>query len=369
MGRGPGVRATGPRSIQIDFRYKGVRCRERLSLAPTPANLKYAARLKATIDHEIATQTFDYAKHFPESPRARRVPGNSTPLRQALLDYCAQLDGQLQPETVDEYRHDCEIVAQGLRGEALETLTRAKVRSWVSTLNLTKKRIDNLLIPLRGALNQAVEDGKITASPLSGFRVRRVEKTRETIDPFTPEEIGKLAAAPLGHLWQFWAWTGLRSGELIGLSWGDVARSCEAIAIRRSVRVGREKVTKTRSGIRDVVLLPDARAALRGLTRRAEHDPVFANPNTGERWHEDRGLARAFRKACTAAEVRYRYPYQLRHTYATWALSSGENPAWIARQMGHSDVMMLFRVYGKWMPSLDPEAGSRMVKAAKRKAA
>jgi hypothetical protein len=37
--------------------------------------------------------------------------------------------------------------------------------------------------------------------------------------------------------------------------------------------------------------------------------------------------------------------------------------------MGHSDVMMLFRVYGKWMPSLDPEAGSRMVKAAKRKAA
>lgn len=373
MGRGPGVRATGPRSIQIDFRYKGIRCRERLSLAPTPANLKYAARLKATIDHEIATQTFDYAKHFPESPRAMRLPGLSTPLRQALLDYCAGLEGQLQPETVDEYRHDAEIVAQGLKGEAIETLTRAKVRSWVSTLNLTKKRIDNLLIPLRGALNQAVEDGKITASPLAGFRVRRVERPRETIDPFTPEEVRLLQTTALGDIWGFWAWTGLRSGELIGLQFGDIAPDCGQAFIRRAVRVGREKITKTSSGERRINLLRPAQEIIQRLASHWDGmDPteaVFRNPNTGERWHEDRGLARAFRKACTAAEVRYRYPYQLRHTYATWALSSGENPAWIARQMGHSDTMMLFRVYGKWMPSMDPEAGSRMVKAAKRKAA
>jgi integrase len=32
------------------------------------------------------------------------------------------------------------------------------------------------------------------------------------------------------------------------------------------------------------------------------------------------------------AEVRYRYPYQMRHTYVSMMLSAGENPAWIARQ-------------------------------------
>lgn len=373
MGRGPGVRAASESSIQIDFRYRGKRCRERLSLPPTAANLKYAKRLKATIEHEIATHTFDYAKHFPDSGRARHLENVSAAsgVRPALLTYCDSLAHELQPETVDEYRHDAEIVAAGLKKQGVERInqvTRAKVRAWLATLNLTKKRIDNLLIPLRGALNRAVEDEEIEGNPLAGFKVRRVESTRETIDPFTPAEIEKLSKASLGELWVFWAWTGLRSGEIIGLEWGDVDPDCRRISIRRAVRVGRTKSPKTISGSRDIDLLEPARRALAYRQTNAS-GAVFRNPNTGERWHEDRALARAFRKDCAAAEVRYRYPYQLRHTFATWALSSGENPAWIAKHMGHADTMMLFRVYGKWMPSLDPLAGSRMSQAAKNKAA
>lgn len=370
MGRGPGVRATSANSIQIDFRYKGVRCRERLSLAPTPANLKYAKRLKATIEHEIATQTFDYAKHFPDSPRARQVGrAASTPLRTALLSYCDSLAGQLQPETVDEYRHDAEIIAAGLKGEAIGTITRAKVRTWISALNLSKKRIDNLLIPLRGTLNQAVEDEEIEANPLAGFKVRRVETTRETIDPFTPEEIESLGRQSLGDLWRFWAWSGLRSGEIIGLQWDDLGADRGSVAIRRAVRVGREKVPKTAAGVRTVVLLPAARRSLHRIEREKTEPHIFRNPNTGTRWHEDRALARAFRKDCKQAGVRYRYPYQLRHTFATWALSSGENPKWAATQMGHKDMITFFRVYAKWMGSLDPNAGSKMAGAVESKAA
>lgn len=367
MGRGSGVRAASESSIQIDFRYKGIRCRERIGLAPTQANLKYAQRLKATIEHEIATNVFDYAKHFPESPRAHRAAPKGMPLRAALLAYCDTLETQLQPETVYEYRQDCEIIAAGLgAAKPIHTVTRADVRLWVSKLNLTKKRIDNILIPLRGAFNQAIEDGQIEASPLAGFRVKRIESPKQTIDPFTPEEIGSLAASDLGHLWTFWAWSGLRSGEIIGLEWGDVGLGCKSITVRRAVRVGRTKSPKTSAGARVVHLVEPARRALAGIQQESS-GAVFRNPNTGERWHEDRGLARAFRKACKSCGVRYRYPYQLRHTWATWALSSGENPAWIARQMGHSDTMMLFRVYGKWMPSLDPTAGSKMVTAAKPK--
>lgn len=59
--------------------------------------------------------------------------------------------------------------------------------------------------------------------------------------------------------------------------------------------------------------------------------------------------------------MRYRYPYQLRHTFASWALSSGENPLWVARQMGHKDVSMVLRVYGRYIPEMDPLAGTRML--------
>jgi integrase len=375
MGRGPGVRATSANSIQIDFRYKGVRCRERISLAPTPANLKYAKRLKATIDHEIATQTFDYSRHFPDSRRARHLANvsSSTSVRTALLAYCDGLAHELQPETVDEYRHDAEIVAAGLKKHGVESLgqvTRAKVRTWLSTVKLSKKRIDNILIPLRGALNQAVEDEEIKGNPLAGFKVRRIEAKREDIiDPFTPAEIEALGAASLGELWRFWAWTGLRSGEIIALQWGDVDDLCSSIVIRRSVRVGREKAPKTVSGNRVVGLMGPARDVLHRAGRSGNSEPVFINPNTEERWYEDRALARAFRRDCKAAGVRYRYPYQLRHTWATWALSAGENPKWAATQMGHKDMITFFRVYAKWMGSLDKEAGSKMTAAVQNKAA
>ena len=36
-------------------------------------------------------------------------------------------------------------------------------------------------------------------------------------------------------------------------------------------------------------------------------------------------------------------------------LSSGENPLWVAQQMGHSDTKMIFRHYGKWIPDDIPD--------------
>jgi integrase len=49
----------------------------------------------------------------------------------------------------------------------------------------------------------------------------------------------------------------------------------------------------------------------------------------------------------------------LRHTYASMMLSAGENPAWIARQMGHADWGMIRRTYARWMPDVEPNAGEK----------
>lgn len=47
--------------------------------------------------------------------------------------------------------------------------------------------------------------------------------------------------------------------------------------------------------------------------------------------------------------------------YASMMLSAGEHPMWVAKQMGHADWTMIARVYGRWMPSADVEAGNRAV--------
>ncbi len=366
MGRGPGVRSVGPEAIQVDFRWKGQRCRERIRLKPTPANLKYAARLKATIEHEIATGTFEYARHFPDSPRSVGVLAAGTNIRlSALLEnYVKACSRGIEPETAREYGQSAAAIVEGIGNPYVQNLTRAQVRNWLASSPLSKKRLDNLLIPLRGALAQAVDDGILEKNILHGFKFKRIDSPKKEIDPFTPEEIEALGKVTNGDLWTFWAWTGLRSGEVIGLTWNDVDDSCSTVHIRCAVRLGRRKEPKTNAGRRVLRLLPPAVGTLEARRRTGLDLPVFFNPNTGAGWHEAKALARAFRKACTEAGVRYRYVYQLRHSFASRALSSGENPLWVARYMGHTDVGMVTRHYGKWIPSVDPQAGQRMLSKA-----
>lgn len=89
------------------------------------------------------------------------------------------------------------------------------------------------------------------------------------------------------------------------------------------------------------------------------HGEVFRNPGTGERWSGSQAVQRIWVTALKRASVRYRRPYQTRHTYASMMLSAGEQPMWVAKQMGHKDWAMIIRVYGKWMPSADPDAGGK----------
>lgn len=89
---------------------------------------------------------------------------------------------------------------------------------------------------------------------------------------------------------------------------------------------------------------------------------VFLNPRTGEPWAGDQPIRHgAWTHALRLAGVRYRRPYQTRHTYASMMLTAGENPVWVAGQMGHADIGMIFRNYGRWIRDSAPEAGNKAV--------
>ena len=66
------------------------------------------------------------------------------------------------------------------------------------------------------------------------------------------------------------------------------------------------------------------------------------------------------------SEVKARRPYQTRHTAATLWLAAGENPEWIARQMGHTSTEMLFKVYSRYVPNLTRQDGSAFERLLER---
>ncbi|WP_245812972.1 tyrosine-type recombinase/integrase [Nitrosomonas cryotolerans] len=65
---------------------------------------------------------------------------------------------------------------------------------------------------------------------------------------------------------------------------------------------------------------------------------VFHDPRTNKPWKDDQPIRKTvWTPALRETDIKYRNPYQTRHTFASALLSRGKNPLWVAQQMGHKD--------------------------------
>lgn len=370
-----GVRPATEGSIELDFYYRGIRCRERLKLAPTPRNLRFAENLLGQVRVEIEKGTFDYAKTFPNSKRARKLgvkPGGLETVAQALRAWYAGKQSELEHSTLEGYNRIIENVLIPFCGEdKLADFGRPQAKALLASFDekMSAKRINNILGPMRGTFADALEDGKIASDPFDGLKVRRRARVVEEdeVDPFTPDEVRAILAActedQFRNYCQFNLATGLRTSEMIGLQWGDIDFVGNTLRIRRAFVMGKMKAPKTSAGVRTLELVGPAVAALRAQRAHTAlaGGVVFQNPRTLEAWAGDRQVRKEhWTKVLKRAGVRYRYPYQMRHTFASQALSAGENIMWVAKQMGHRDWTVTAKKYARWIPTIVPDAGRKI---------
>lgn len=374
-GQYDGVRPASDSSIEIDFYYAGRRCRERIKLQPTPANLKRAANHRAAVLDAIERGVFDYATTFPGSKNAEKFARKSEAAELTVRDYLERwIDSKaptVKASTEDGYRKAIKgRLVPALGDTLLMELKRGDVRTMCEAIEATNKRIANVLSVLRSALDDAVGDELIDTNCIAGWTYQRNEppKEEDEVDPFTSDEqaaILKALPEQGRNMIRFALWTGLRTSELCALQWGDIDLVRGEIRVRRATtqaaKLQAEK-TKTRSGTRTVKMLAPARQALEAQKAHTflAGAHVWHNPRTNEPWTGDGPIRKTmWVPALRRAGVRYRIPYQTRHTYASMMLSAGEHPMWVAQQMGHADWAMIRRVYGRFMPEAAPEAGGK----------
>lgn len=356
------------RRIQIAFSFRGTECRELLPPGSvTQSALTYASGLRVEILRKIADDTFHYPDYFPHSARAKQLDGGRRTLMRTLLDRQLELyerqhgNGALSPSTLDGYRKAINSQRMRFWDElTLGQVTPSKLRDWISGLGVTPKRARNLLTPLRSVFEDALNDELIDFNPFDrialGKLLRQTTKASDyEVDPFTAAERAILlehARADERPMMQFWFNTGLRPGELMALRWSKVDWVALKARIDRNLVAKTEKGPKTAAGVRDVELNDEAVAALiaqKPATFLAgEH--IWINPRTNVAWETDAQVRKTlWEPLCTRAGVRYRNPYQVRHTFASALLTAGANPWYVAQQLGHVDVQMVFRVYGKFI--------------------
>jgi integrase len=357
--------------IYYHFTFKGVKCTEKAALAATPDNEKQARKYAKLIDAEIANGVFQYEHHFPHgakieifAPRREDLPFN-----RYFADWLA---AKVLKETTRRnwesafWKH----LYPFFKDRLLSHITRADIRLFQKTL------VDKGLLPstinekpmkvLRMLFHQAYIDEVIPKNPCLG--VKRLAQGLTDVDPFTIEEREAIIEvcreyAPLYVNYVICGfWTGWRPSEACALKWRRVDFHQGKILIREGWVLGQTGIPKASGSLRDIDLLPPVREAL--LAQKALSwllgGFVFLDAKQ-QPVHQELFRMKVWEPMLKRAGVRYRPPYQMRHTFATLAISAGENINWVARMLGHRSPVMTLEKYNRYVPNLTRSDGQALV--------
>lgn len=377
----------------IDFRFQGIRCREQTALPDTPANRKRLGKVLSKIEESIANGTFDYRQFFPSSKNAAKFDQaepmvevaslvqalagvgvavtQPTPLFKDFAEtWFAEKSVEWRESHKKTVRDDIDKRLIPRFGEmAVGAITKADILSFRADLAkvqarnrktpLSNPRINKILNPLRQILCEAADRFDFR-TPFQNIKQLRVKRT--DVEPFSLEEVKRIIETVRPDFRNYFTvrfFTGMRTGEVHGLKWKYVDFERRLILVRETVVDGEETYTKTDSSQREIQmsqLVYDALKEQEKGTRKLS-EFVFCN-REGHPLDYKNVNNRVWKPLLRHLGLKVRRPYQCRHTAATLWLAAGENPEWIARQLGHTTTEMLFRVYSRYVPNLTRRDGS-----------
>ncbi len=372
------VRSTKDGYLFLDFYYKDTRCREYTTLEDNEKNRVYLEKVMAAIEKEKAKGTFDYLKYFPEGSKAdifgkgERSPVPQTSGQYGFEKFTWKWFKATQVEWKYSTKQDFNSIIENhlityFKDSDIQTISKIVLKEFRTSLTakpgrkgekMSNKRINNVMAVLRLIINEACDELNLR-SPFE--KIEPLSVTQKDINPFSPKEVKTFlnkVRQDFRNYYQTRFFTAMRTAEIDGLKWQYVDFDNKKILVRETWQRKRWDTPKTKSSIRDIEMSKIVEDALRAQHRITGHlDLVFVNKKDNPLDH-NLVTKRIWYPTLKRLKLRLRTPYQTRHTAATLWLASGENPEWIARQMGHSSTEMLFTKYSKFVPNLTRKDGS-----------
>lgn len=369
------VRVTQAGYLYFDFFHNGRRFKEYTELKNTPENLKVMNTAVEKIESEIRLGTFDYSKYFPGSKNAVKITENKGDKGVIFGDYARKWYKLNKIEWKPSVRRDFSSTMEShlityLGDDAVSEITKNRVKEFRIALSelkgrkgpLTNKRINNVMAVLRLILNEAAEEFDFP-SPFANLKPLSVKKP--TIMPLSLKEVFLFLASVPNSFYNYYVirfFTGMRTAEIDGLKWEFVDFINRKIMVRDTWQNKQWVDPKTESSVRDIDLSKRVELALldqKLLTGTGKL--VFCN-KAGNPLDYTNVSKRIWYPTLKKIGLSPRSAYQTRHTAASMWLASGENPEWVAKQLGHANAEMLFKIYSKYIPNLTRRDGSAFEK-------
>ena len=378
-----GVSIASESSILLTFTYQEQRCWERVKTRgkPTSADLNAGKETIKDIKTAIRNGSFDYASTFPDSEHRHKFAlGGSTKFKPFLNRWHKEHveESDLQDATKNTNSGIVKRLNENLGKYYLSEITPDLIQKFfkkktnpITGKKISTKTINNYLSILRPALQNAVNNKLLKESPIENITIKGSKSiAKESIEPFSYAEMNTClsnCSGQLHNIFKFHFWTGLRPSELIELKYSDIENGKVFISRKRTADSKGPEPLKTSSSYRSIKLLPDALAAIedqKQYTFKLQQH-IFHNPNTNEIWSSPKIYREAWIRIFKKTDITYRYPYQIRHTFATMMLGAGENLMWVSYSMGHKSTKETLDTYARWIT--DDESNEGMKAAEKYK--
>ena len=217
---------------------------------------------------------------------------------------------------------------------------------------LSDAMVVNIHVMLHKAMKTAVQEHLIPSNPT--VKTVRPKITKKDMKVLTNEQLDKfLKVIDTEDEWYDFFYTelttGLRRGEICGLKWTDLDEATGRITINRSIEVNNgivtEGETKTGKGKRSFYLPEITAEILRRRKKFAKSEWVFTEQYNPKIPIPPKKAYRKMKEILNKAELPDIRFHDLRHTFATQAITSGVDAKTLSGILGHTKASFTLDTY------------------------
>ena len=205
---------------------------------------------------------------------------------------------------------------------------------------------------LKYSFEKAILKGYISNTPFLIKRPKLISSYE--MNPFSFDEakiVINSAPDKLKNLIAVLFYTGMRTGEALGLKWENINFDNFSIKIDSQMTGGFEDTPKTKSSNRFIDMLPQCEYYLKQQFQISNKEKyVFLN-DSNKPFSSSSVLQQIWSKILIKSNVANRSIYQTRHSFASNMLSNGENPLWVSQMLGHKSLNITLEKYSKFIKS------------------